>query len=116
MAYITKDQWAQFKNYATWVAYIADNKFPGTTQMDLYISIITANIDSKAGSSGISGHDSLLLGISFNSLENIIMAQSEVAAGRPRPQNIPANYIWSRDEAALDGLDGKIDKRGVLAC
>ena len=111
--YLTNEQWAILKGYATFAAYIAANDYPPAITLDAMRDRAYAIINNAMGStSATSGNANFLYDLEYRMVELMIDEEEARQNGQPRPQFIPRDYLFERDRQMLDGIDATIN-RGV---
>ena len=110
--YMTKEEFANNRGYATFALFFTDTGFPGQSTLNIMRKRMYAIINTYIGSA-ITKTD-FLMNLEYAGVEMMITEVQARIAGEPKDFYMPHDYLYARDRAVLDGLDGRLN-RGVTS-
>jgi len=110
--YLTRDEFANFKNYTSFATFSNDNDFPSQSTLNIMRKRMYAIINTFIGSAV--SIDDFLMGLEYQGVKMMIVEAEAEIAGEPRDFYMPHDYLYERDRRLLDAYDSQLN-RGVTS-
>ncbi len=110
--YMTKEEFANNRNYSSFALFFADNDFPTQSTLNIMRKRMYAVINKYIGSAV--SKDDFLMNLEYTGVGMMITETQAQLANEPRDFYLPHDYLYERDRKILDAYDARLN-RGVTS-